>query len=401
MDTVIRQGKESRMALAVPPGGTPPPTEHRPDAELPAPAPRTRTLPTASPTHHRRTAPVVPIVTVVIVNFCQWRNTARLVGQLRRSVALRTGAAHVVVVDNHSPFHPVVRKLQKLSGVTIRRFSRNLGFARAVNRGVIEPTLAKRRPRYDQSPATPSDWVLLLNPDVTVEDGFLDELMPAIEKLWVSDTRTGVVGFRLRNRDGSGQASSGPFPSLLGTLAGLFLPRSRRKCTHRPEPHRQSVDWVTGGCLLVRRDCFRKLGGLDESFFLYYEDVDFCHRAVAAGWGVCFDPSLEVTHHWPLHARRVPAPLRLMTRHALLTYSRKHWPSWRSYFMSAVIWSEAALRQGWAVVRGDWDASRCYGQLRKLVGDIASGREREARRRIRYAAAFLDPIAAEQDGRTS
>jgi len=69
--------------------------------------------------------------------------------------------------------------------------------------------------------------------------------------------------------------------------------------------------------------------------------------------------------------------------------------------MSAVVWSEAALRQGWAFVRGDWDASRCYGQLRRLVGDVAAGRDRDARRRIRYAAAFLDPIAAEQDGRTS
>ena len=148
---------------------------------------------------------------------------------------------------------------------------------------------------------------------------------------------------------------------------------------------------MTGGCLLVRRDCFRQLGGLDESFFLYYEDVDFCRRAAAAGWGVWFDPSLEVTHHWPLHLRRVPAPLRLMTRHALLTYARKHWSGWRARMMSAVVWAEAVARQGWAVVRADWDASRCYGHLRRLVGDVASAREKEARRRIRFAAAFLDP----------
>ncbi|MFO0822711.1 MAG: hypothetical protein U0792_06255 [Gemmataceae bacterium] len=68
--------------------------------------------------------------------------------------------------------------------------------------------------------------------------------------------------------------------------------------------------------------------------------------------------------------------------------------------MSAVVWAEAGLRQSWALLRGDWDASRCYGQLRKLVSDVSANRERDARRRIRYAAAFLDPIAAEQDGRT-
>src|SRR5262245_45019475 len=372
------------MSLAVPPGDRPPPVDERPAAPIPLPV--SRSAPPASLSPRPRPAPLVPIVSVVIVNFCQWRNTTRLIGQLRRSIAMRTGSANVVVVDNHSPFHSVVRKLEKLRGVTIRRFSRNLGFARGVNRGVTEPARL-REPRLRRSPAPlASNWVLLLNPDVTVHDGFLDDVVTFVEKLSAAEPTAGVVGFRLRNRDGSSQASSGPFPTLLRTLGGLFLPRSRRKCTHRPESTRQPVDWVTGGCLLVRRECFRQLGGLDESFFLYYEDVDFCRRAAAAGWGVWFDPSLEVTHHWPLHARPVPAPLRLMTRHALLTYARKHWSGWRARLMSAVVWSEAALRQGWAFVRGDWDASRCYGQLRRLVGDVAAGRDRDARRRIRYAA---------------
>jgi GT2 family glycosyltransferase len=313
---------------------------------------------------------------------------------------MRTDAASIVVVDNHSPFHPVVRKIEKVRGVVVRRFSRNLGFARGVNRGVLAP-VRSRTTRTGVPAAVASDWILLLNPDVTVEDGFLDDVVTFVEKLAVADRAAGVVGFRLRNRDGSPQASSGPFPTLMRTLAGLFRPRSRRKCTHRPESTRQPVDWVTGGCLLVRRDCFRQLGGLDESFFLYYEDVDFCRRAAVAGWGVWFDPSLEVTHHWPLHLRRVPAPLRLMTRHALLTYTRKHWTGFRARMMSAVVWAEAILRQGWAAFRADWDAARCYGHLRRLVGDVAAGREKEARRRIRFAAAFLDPIGAEQDGRTA
>jgi hypothetical protein len=69
--------------------------------------------------------------------------------------------------------------------------------------------------------------------------------------------------------------------------------------------------------------------------------------------------------------------------------------------MSAVVWTEAAARHFWALVRGDWDSAHCYGHLRRLVGDVAAGRDREARRRIRFAAAFLDPIGAEQDGRTT
>jgi len=382
------------MALAVPSGGTPPPPEPRLE-------PSRSTQPIASfppqtDSFKRRTSSTAPVITVVIVNFCQWRNTARLVSQLRQSMAIRSGVAEIVVIDNHSPSHPVVRKLEQQRGVTIRRFSRNLGFARAVNRGISEP-----HPRSRMAQDTElSDWVLLLNPDVTVHEGFLDDAVNVVEKHVTADSTAGVVGFRLLNSDGSSQASSGPFPTLVSTLSGLFLPRSRRKCSHRPEPTRRPVGWVTGGCLLVRRDCFRQLNGLDESFFLYYEDVDFCQRATSAGWSVWFDPSLQATHHWPLHVRRVTAPLRLMTRHALLTYCRKHWSLWQAKVMSGVVWTEAALRQGWAALRGDWDASRCYGQLRRLVGDVAAKRDRNVRRRIRYAAAYLDPVAAEQDGRT-
>src|SRR5205814_494756 len=133
------------------------------DAVLPSPAPRPLPIPPSPP--RRRLAPPAPppVLSVVIVNFCQWRNTARLVGQLRRSIAIRTGAADIVVVDNHSPFHPVVRKLEKLRGLTIRRFSRNHGFARAVNRGVTESPRPKELRLRAAPPSGRSDWVLLLN----------------------------------------------------------------------------------------------------------------------------------------------------------------------------------------------------------------------------------------------
>ena len=365
------------MALAVPPegGSSIPSTAPGGPATIPR---RVRPARTAAP-------PRSPELSVVIVNFCQWRNTARLARQLRRSLAVRSGLAEIVIVDNHSPFHPVIRRLKRLSGVTIRGFSRNHGFARAVNRGCA---------------IGQGKWILLLNPDVTVEEGFLDDVVSTLDRVQASEPRAGVIGFRLRNADGSRQASSGPFPTLSNTVSGLLRPRSRRKCRHQQIENREAVAWVTGGCLLVRRECFAQLGGLDESFFLYYEDVDFCKRAAEAGWAVRYDPGLEVTHHWPLHARRVPAPLRLMTRHALLTYARKHLPRWQSGGLASLLWVEAGLRQAWAAVRGDRDSSKCYGELRRLVRDVSQGRSSEARNRIRLAAAFLDPIAAEQDGRT-
>ena len=85
---------------------------------------------------------------------------------------------------------------------------------------------------------------------------------------------------------------------------------------------------VSDDVVVVASELARELGGFDEDFFLYYEDVDLCRRAHAAGWSVWYDPAVRVTHFLPLHTRSVPAPLRVMTRHALLTYAAKHWPRW-------------------------------------------------------------------------
>ena len=335
------------MALAHPPDGAPP-----------------HPLVAAPANPRRAVAPPVAELAVVVVNFCQWKNTARLVRQLRRSAATRTGQAEIRIVDNGSPSHPLAARLARLRGVSVRHFDRNLGFAAAVNRAC---QLAA------------GSWVLLLNPDVTVPDGFLDDVLGAVTRVDVSPD-VGVIGFRLLNRDGTPQPSAGPFPTFAGTLTGLFTPRARRKCRANAGDDRRPVEWATGGCLLVRRDCFEQLGGLDESFFLYYEDVDFCRRAALAGWGVWFDPALEVTHHWPLHARRVPPPLRLITRHALLTYAHKHWPEWQARALSGAVWAEAGVRQLWAKARGEAEAARCFGHLRKLVGDLAAGAHARSRR---------------------
>ena len=336
--------------------------------------------PLIAPPRTRQTAVAAPVLTVVVVNFCQWQNTARLTAQLADSEAYRRGCAAVVVVDNASPTHPAARKLQRRRGVGVVCNASNVGFARAVNRGVR---------------ATSAEWVLLLNPDVTVPPGFLDRVLQAATH---AGPRDGVVGFRLVNRDGSPQASCGDFPTLAGTARGLASARAVRKGVPLAGSERRRVDWVTGGCLLARRDCLEELGGLDERFFLYYEDVDLCRRATAAGWNVCFDPSATATHHWPLHARPVPAPLRLVTRHALLTYARAHWRKWQVTALDGVVWLEALARQWRSRTAAD---AASFARLRALVGELRrDDRDAEADA-ILFAARQLGGIAAAQDGRTA
>jgi len=317
----------------------------------------------------------LPRLSVVIVNYRQWEQTAELVRQLLSATCLRRGDAEIVIIDNHSPFHPLAKKLRRLPQVSLRRWGRNHGFARAVNEGC----------RLSQG-----DWFLLLNPDTTLSEGFVDSALALADQLAMTDPRAGIVGFHLRDSDGAQQLSSGPYPTLLSTLARLALPRRRRKYKAIRGIQRQTVPWVTGCCLLLRRACLQELGGLDEEFFLYYEDVDLCLRARQRGWTVWYEPSLAVVHHNPLHNRPVPAALRLVTRHSLLTYGQKHWPRWQFRLLAQIVRAEAWARRAGAWWRGDGQQARNYRQLSALTRALQQGDDAAARKNLEQAIQRLD-----------
>jgi len=320
------------------------------------------------PTHQtfEVVVPGRPRLSIVIVNYRQWPQTLRLLQQLRSSQAMASGSAEVLIVDNHSPWDRRINRVRRLRGVSLRRWRHNRGYARAVNEGC----------RLSRG-----DWFLLLNPDMSVPPGFLDRVTELTPRLLAERPEAGVVGFRLRHDDGSPQLSGGSFPTLGATLAGLVWPRARRKYRSLPANRPAQADWLTGCCLLIRRDCFTQLGGFDPDFFLYYEDVDFCRRARDHGWSVWHEPSLEVVHHRPLHRRQVPAHIRLFVRHALLTYASRHWPVWQARLLARLVWVEAWLHR--FTTKEDKETFRT---LAEIASDIRRGNATEARRKLREVA---------------
>jgi GT2 family glycosyltransferase len=309
----------------------------------------------------------LPSVSIIIVNYCQWEETAALTRQILRSAPSRAGDVEVVIVDNHSPSHPLIRRLRRWPNVSLRRWSRNRGFARAVNEGW---RLSRGR------------WLLLLNPDVTLESGFLEEVLALIDQRAGAAPDAGIIGFHLRNADGTLQLSCGRFPSLASTLARITLPRSRRKYSQAALDRASPVPWVTGCCWLVQRACLEQLRGLDEDFFLYYEDVDFCRRAQALGWSAWYEPRMRVVHHRPLHSRPVDSLVRVITRHALLTYASKHWRRWQFVALGRLVRSEAWLRAHWARWRRHPEAASHFREMGFIVRDIVEGGPRVACRRL-------------------
>ena len=311
-----------------------------------------------------------PRLSIVIVNYRQWRATAALVRRLLRAKVTQAGLVEIVVVDNHSPPHRLAARLRRWPGVSLRRWGRNRGFARAVNEGWR---------------LSGGDWLLLLNPDMTVAPDFADKVLALTQQLDATAPHTGIVGLGLCNRDGSPQGSCGAFPTLGNTLAGLLRPRRQRKYYTSAQSHRQRVAWVTGCCQLVRRACLADLGGFAEEFFLYYEDVDLCCRAAEHGWEVWHEPALTAVHHRPLQGRMVPAVLRLITRHALLTYALRHWPGWQMRVLAGVVRLEAGLRRLRAWWRGRPEEAEVFRLLGTLAHDLSQFRPEAARRQLLQA----------------
>lgn len=303
---------------------------------------------------------------VVIVNYRQWSSTMELVRQLGKSQSLRSGKVEIVIVDNGSPHNPVVGKLKKIANLRLIRNRHNRGFARAVNTG---------------AEGFCGEWILLLNPDITVGEGFLDRVIDVGEASRNRYSNQGVIGFGMLDPEGSVQPSTGPFPGLFNTIFRRILPRRFRKY-HLALPQDGQVDWASGCCLLISKACWSALGRFDPDFFLYYEDVDFCHRAVQGGWRVGLDKSVTAVHHHPLHRRKVPGHLRVATRMALYTYTRKHWPGWQHGIMSFILGTEATLGAWYSRICGNWGAEAWWTTLGSLLRDSSRGKTSTAIQRL-------------------
>jgi N-acetylglucosaminyl-diphospho-decaprenol L-rhamnosyltransferase len=210
-------------------------------------------------------------------------NSGRLLRNAVLSAVDQAGAEHVWVMDADSIDGSIDALGRDADWIHIAPIA-NLGFAAANNRGME---------------LTGSPFVMLLNPDAVLLPGALDALLAAAE----ADPRAGIVGAKILSPDGSVQAGSfGRFPSLAEGLRLRLWRASQRLCGNsslspKAPASTASVDWVTGAAMLVRREAVDEVGPMDEGFFLYYEDTDWCHRMRDKGWGVLLEPGAHVLHH--------------------------------------------------------------------------------------------------------
>lgn len=250
--------------------------------------------------------------TIVIVNW----NTRELLDACLRSVVADRADATVVVVDNASSDGSVAALAPRWPQVRWVEAGANLGFARGNNLAIE---------------GVETEFVWLLNPDTEVRPGAL----AALEAWLDAHPRAAVAGAGLLNPDGSPQPCSFAFPTPLGTAAAwLFLPRPLARLRDRAfalAPRRAAgpTDWVLGAAMLVRMAAVREVGTLDPGYFMYAEELDWCHRFRAAGWEVHLVPDALVVHHGGQATSQVREQMLLELFKSRAQYFRRRLPWWR------------------------------------------------------------------------
>jgi GT2 family glycosyltransferase len=191
----------------------------------------------------------------------------------------------------------------------------NVGFATGCNRGMERAA---------------GEFILLLNADTELAE---DAFSPMVAYCHQNPS-VGILGPKLLNSDGSLQLSCRRFPSHLTSLFNrqsiltrLFPrnPFSRRYLmTDWAHDRIQPVDWLSGACLMLRREMVERIGGMDEDYFMYIEDVDLCYRAHQAGYEVVYFPQVAITHHIGKSTEAMPNRSIVQWHRSMWRYYRKH-----------------------------------------------------------------------------
>ena len=259
---------------------------------------------------------VLPVVTVT---FSPGPHLERFLA----SLPLATGRqVSVLIADNGSTDGMPQAAVERHEGVQLFSTGANLGYGTAVNRAVA---------MLAEVGGVAEEWVVIANPDVQWGPGSLDALFAAAAR-W---PRGAVFGPLIRDPDGSTYPSARHRPRLIrggmhAVLGPLWSnnPWSSAYRQERLEPSERAVDWLSGSCLLVRREAFAQIGGFDERYFMYMEDVDLGDRLGKAGWSCVYVPSAEVVHDKGHSTGRDPASHLAAHHKSTYIFLADRYPGW-------------------------------------------------------------------------
>lgn len=266
-----------------------------------------------------------PDLSILIVNW----NVKALLRDCLASIDRGRGDLHleVIVVDSASADGSQAMVEVEFPWVTLLACDENVGFARGNNLAI-----AQANGRY----------ILLLNPDTVVLQDALATMVAYLE----AEPQVGVVGAQLLNGDGTIQSSRRRFPTLataffestwLESLAPARL-LNRYYVTDVPPDQIAEVDWLVGACLMTRCAVVEQVGGLDEAYFMYSEELDWCRRVKDAGWRIVYLPAAQIIHYVGKSSEQAVVARHINFQRAKLRYFRKYHGRFPAALLRSFLW---------------------------------------------------------------
>jgi GT2 family glycosyltransferase len=269
-------------------------------------------------------AAAVPDLSIIIVNW----NVRDLLRACLHAIAETAGelVAETIVVDSASADDSVAMIETEFPWVRLIACDENVGFPRGNNLG-----LAQARGAH----------ILLLNPDTVLRLGALQTMVAYLQ----SNPTVGAVGPKLLNPDGSVQSSRRRFPTMTtmlyestwleGVAPATVLDQYYARDLSDDET--ADVDWVTGACIMVPRAVVEQVGGLDEGYYMYSEELDWCRRIKDAGWRVVYLPAAEVVHHVGKSSEQAVTARHINFQRAKLRYARTYYGASQATMLRAYL----------------------------------------------------------------
>jgi len=266
-------------------------------------------------------------------------------------------STQVIVVDNASQDGSARMVRERFPTVVLIEAGENLGFARGYNRAVAESS---------------GRYLLVLNPDTVVHNSALKTLTTYMD----AHPQVGAAGPRLLNSDGSLQYSCRRFPTPIAalfrnTVLGKLLGPDRftRDYLMADWDHSapREVDWISGAAMCIRREAWETVGGFDEGFFMYAEDMDWCLRARRAGFQIHYVPEAVITHRIGRSSDQRPIAMVIQFHRSMARFYSKHyaprWPWGLRWLPLLGVW----LRAGLVLAQVLWDELRDWWHTRGVT----------------------------------
>lgn len=265
-------------------------------------------------------------IDIIIITY----NSTDCLRQCLKSIFENQDDIHLnIYVINNYPSEHIDRASIGFPNVNVINSKRNYGFSKAVNRALFN---------------TSSEFICILNPDTIVKE---NSFKNCVEFL-LDNKKIGIIGPRICNSNGSYQGSARSFPTLLTAFFGRtsWLTKaypnnslSKKNMVnidyYGNEP--LEVDWVSGACMIVRRDAINNIGAMDERFFMYWEDADWCRRMRMGGWKVVYYPRTTIVHTCGQSSKTRPLKSILHFHKSCYQLYEKYNPSYKAILLPAVL----------------------------------------------------------------